>query len=264
MSPVLHHTRASCAAQRSAEESYGGAGTFPSRSTEVYAAQGSRARSGPIPGRPPVLRRGAQSRRASPVRKIALLGLVVAVAACSRSAVASSEAAAARDGGTSRQAVVDASLRFEDSQPTLEALGRHVLAALAREDEFALERVRLTEREHNEVVWPELPASAPHINYPVDYAWTNIENRNRRGVSRLLSIFANGDAEPRGVECRGGTEEFETFVVHTDCWVVFAAGASPERWEIQLFKDALERSGGYKIFRYYDEEPRPYRGPMGP
>lgn len=158
----------------------------------------------------------------------------------------------------------DTALRFENAQPTVEALGRHVLQAFARGDTAALNRVRLTEHEHNDAVWPELPASAPEVDFPVDYAWTNIQKRNRRSFARLLPVFADRRPTLQRVGCRGGTEAFETFVVHTDCWVVFAVDGSPELWEVQLFKDVLERGGGHKVFRYYDEEPRPYRGPAIP
>lgn len=47
-------------------------------------------------------------------------------------------------------------------------------------------------------------------------------------------------------------------MVLTDCFVVFTVDHGPELWEAQLFKDAVVRGGGHKIFRYYDEEPRPY------
>lgn len=151
-----------------------------------------------------------------------------------------------------------------DAQPTLDALGRHVLHALVRQDTSALERVRLTEREHNEEVWPELPASAPEVNFPIDYAWTNIQNRNRRSLGRILPLLADRTLGYQGVECRGETETFDTFVVHTDCYVIFSVDEGPLRWEIQAFKDAIERAGGYKIFRYYDQEPRRYRGPDRP
>lgn len=151
-------------------------------------------------------------------------------------------------------------LRFTDSAPSLDVLGRQVLAALTRRDLPALERLRLTEHEHNEVVWPELPASDPAVNFPLDYAWTNIENRNRKGLDRLLPYFAERQLGYLGVECRGTPQTFETFDVQTDCWLLFVVGDSPERWEVQAFKDVLRRGGGYKIFRYYDEEPRPYRG----
>lgn len=202
-------------------------------------------------------------RRRAWLGSIAVLCLSTLAAACGGSGAADAGTADVssrfQDAGAA-----DASLGLQDAQPTLQALGRHVLEALARGDTAALRRVRLTEREHNEVVWPELPASAPEINFPVDYAWQNIENRSRRGLSRLLPIFTERSVRFHGVECRGPTEALESFRVHTDCRVVFTAADALEPWEAQLFKDAMERGGGYKIFRYYDVEPRPYGGSPRP
>lgn len=152
---------------------------------------------------------------------------------------------------------------FEGSARSLDALGRSVLDALSRQDTAALERFRLDEHQHNGVVWPELPASAPEINFPVDYAWTNIQNRNRRGLARILGLYADRTLHLESVQCRGGTERFESFEVLKDCWVVFTADGSASVYEAQLFKDVLSRGGGLKIFRYYDEEPRQYRGGSG-
>jgi hypothetical protein len=131
-----------------------------------------------------------------------------------------------------------------------------VLSALVRGDLATLEGFRLTEHEHNDVVWPELPASAPEVNYPLDFAWQNIQMRNARGLERILPIYRDRDLGFQRVECRGETEHFETFRVLTDCWVVFAAGHRPALFEAQIFKDVLVRGGGLKIFRYYDGEPR--------
>lgn len=150
---------------------------------------------------------------------------------------------------------------FEGSAPSMRALGEQVLEALVAGDTASLEGVRLTEAEHNEEVWPELPASAPEINFPVDYAWQNIDNRNRRGLNRLLPIFAGQDVTFHDVECRGQTEGFESFVVETDCWLLFAR-EDEQIWEVQAFKDVLVRAGGRKIFRYYDEEPRQTSGQL--
>lgn len=220
MAPVLHQTRASCTALRTAEELRGGAGTS---------------------------RRGDRGRVRAFLVGLALL--VVGSAGCGPAETGSG--------------VEGPALRFAGSQPTMEALGRHVLQGLVRQDASTLEAVRLTEEEHNGVVWPELPASAPQINFPVDYAWTNIENRNRRALTRLFPIFADRTFGFQGVECRGPTETFETFSVRTDCYLLFVVDDKPERWEVQAFKDVLVRGGGYKVFRYYDEEPRRYRGATG-
>jgi hypothetical protein len=183
-------------------------------------------------------------------RGVAVLALAASLAAC---------------GGSSEASVpeADETLRLAGSASSLDELGESVLDALVRQDTTTLERFRLDERQHNEVVWPELPASAPEVNFPVDYAWTNIQNRNRRSLTRILGLFADRSPGLEAVECRGTTERFATFEVLTDCWVVFTADGSPGVWEAQLFKDVLIRGGSLKVFRYYDEAPRRYRGGSG-
>lgn len=144
---------------------------------------------------------------------------------------------------------------FPGSAPSLDALGRGVLRGFASSDTAALASYRLGEAEHNEIVFPELPAGRSEVGYPVDLAWQNIELRNGRSLGRQLPWFQGRDVEHLETVCRGQTEAFETFRVHTDCWVIFKE-ATYGRLEVQLFKDALERGGGWKLFRYYDELPR--------
>ncbi|MEM7418023.1 MAG: hypothetical protein AAF389_21215 [Gemmatimonadota bacterium] len=217
MFPVLPHTRASCAAQRSAEELCGDTGFSLTRGLRV-----------------------------------AITALfVVATAACGNTEASSADAPVLAE-------AVDLSLRFAGSAGSLDQLGSEVLRALTLKDEFALDRYRLSEAEHNEVIWPELPASAPEVNFPVDYAWENIQNRNQRAVARLGDVLTGPEVSFLRAECRGVPQLFETFRVETDCWVVYSKG-TPELWEIQAFKDVLVRGGGRKVFRYYDEEPRPHR-----
>lgn len=222
MFPALPHTRASCAAQRSAEELCGGTGLFFPRGLRV-----------------------------------AITGLLVMVTA------ACGDANAAPGADLSAPEPVDPTLRFDGSANSLSQLGEAVLEALVWQDEVALERFRLSETQHNDVLWPELPASAPEVNFPVDYAWENIQNRNERAVARLGDVLADRDLSFVRAECRGAPQAFETFEVDTDCWIVYAHGSSPELWEIQAFKDVVVRGGGRKVVRYYDEEPRPYHGSRG-
>ena len=146
-------------------------------------------------------------------------------------------------------------LAFPGASRSVEALARDALRGLASSDAALLDRLRLTESEHNGVVWPELPASAPEIGFPVDFAWRNIQLRNRSALERVGGWYRSNPVRHHATECRGATRKFATFRVHTDCWVLFLT-ARGELLEAQLFKDVLERDGGFKIFRYYDELPR--------
>lgn len=178
-------------------------------------------------------------------------------------AVAGSVLLAAGTSGCTDHEAEGAALRFPGSAPSVELLGEHVLRALERGDTAMLRTFRLTEAEHNEVVWPELPASRPEVNYPAEMAWANIELRDRSALARLRPGFEGRSATLRAVECRGSSQEFATFRVRTDCWIVFEIEGADGVWEAQLFKDVLERGGGYKIFRYYEEAPRRWGDPSG-
>lgn len=135
---------------------------------------------------------------------------------------------------------------------TLEELGRRALAGVVAGDTTSLERIRLNEYEHNEVIYPEFPATE---SFPVEMAWQNIELRNYRDLSRQLAWFAGEPVEYRETFCRGETQEYRSFVALTDCWIAFDhAEHGPLR--VQLFKDVVVRGGRHKLVRYYDGAPR--------
>ena len=141
--------------------------------------------------------------------------------------------------------------RLPGSVSSLDELATEVLAGLASADTSRLEALRLTEAEHNGWVYPELPAARPENNHPAELAWANIETRNAAALADLLPAFADRTLEHGGVECRGPTMPFESYVVYTDCWVrVWLDGGEPR--PVQLFKDVVDRDGELKIFRYYE------------
>lgn len=153
--------------------------------------------------------------------------------------------------GSCVDAPSDGGRRLPGSAGSLAELATTILAGLAAADTLGLEAVRLTEIEHNEMVWPELPAAAPEVNYPVDLAWRNILTRNRAALSDLFGVYRGRELQFVDAECRGPTEAFESFVVHTDCWVTLKRDgelAPPQ----QIFKDVLDWDGELKIFRYYE------------
>ncbi|MGH7541230.1 MAG: hypothetical protein ACRELC_09540 [Gemmatimonadota bacterium] len=141
--------------------------------------------------------------------------------------------------------------RLRGSAGSLHELSARVLAGLASADTARLRELRLTEGEHNDLVWPELPAGAPESGFPVDVAWTNISLRDARALARLLPLYAGHELALVEAECRGRTHAFESFRVHTDCRVTLERDGvrlAPQ----QLFKDVLVWDGEHKIFRYYE------------
>ena len=139
--------------------------------------------------------------------------------------------------------------RLPGSADSLDGLARSVVAGLAARDTARLQALRLTEFEHNELVWPKLPAARPEANFPVDFAWKNIQIRNRAALGRLLARYGGRPLELVGVKCDGETQRFDTFDVLTNCRVRFRDEFGT--YDRQLFKDVLVMDGEYKIFRYY-------------
>ncbi len=136
---------------------------------------------------------------------------------------------------------------------SLEQLAFETLEAITAVDRDRLDRLRLSEYQHNQLVWPQLPASEPEANYPVDFAWKNIELRNRRAVGRLLWDFGGHEMALLGVECRAEPEYFASFRVLKDCWVSFTLDREQTAPQ-QFFRYVLDWGGQFKVFRFYDPD----------
>lgn len=138
---------------------------------------------------------------------------------------------------------------------SLDALGRGALRAVARGDTAGLRRLRVSREEHRDVIWPELPESEPSLHVPWDFVWANLERRNSAALARILPRYDGWSVAYRGTDCPGDVHTFATFRVLTGCRVRVE---DPEGRSlvVPLFEDAVERGGGWKLFRYYDHRPR--------
>lgn len=143
--------------------------------------------------------------------------------------------------------------RITGGAPSLDALGQEAWTALVAGDTAGLRRLRLTEREHNELVWPELPASASEAGFPVDFAWQNIRTRNAAAVADLLAVFGGSGARLLDTRCAGSAESYATFRILRECGLVLEWEDGTER-RLEAFRHVLEMDGRYKIFRYYSDE----------
>jgi len=166
------------------------------------------------------------------------LAMIVAAGACERTPDASGDPA-------------PSSLELTGGAADFESLARIVVEAIGRTDTAALEALRLTEHEHNDLVFPRLPAGQPPQNFPVDIAWANIRTRNSVAVLRLFERYGGKRLAFETVECVGETQRFEGFEVATDCWTEFT-DSDGNRHTAQLFRHTLSAYGRYKLFRYYD------------
>lgn len=138
---------------------------------------------------------------------------------------------------------------FTGGAPSLEALAEGVVAALAAGDTAALASLRVTEFEHNRLLWPAFPAARQDPPFPVELAWENLEVRNAGALHRLRPRFAGRDVRLASVACPGGEERYAGFTVLHDCRLeVVEDGA--RRGVTQPFRSVVVRDGRYKLVRY--------------
>lgn len=142
--------------------------------------------------------------------------------------------------------------RLNGGVSSLHELGSAIVSALAAGDTVRLESYRLTQREHNEMLWIEMPAARQvGPGFPVDLAWENISIRNTAGLRRLLAAYGGQPLAFRGITCTG-EERHGPFAVLTDCRVTVAPpGGSVRR--LQMFRSVVSLDGVYKIIRYERE-----------
>lgn len=167
--------------------------------------------------------------------------------ACARALLFLGALAACANGTTT------AGPRLTHGTPTLHALGSAVWSAIAGRDTAALERLRLTEYEHNELVWPEQPAARePSAAASLDLWWENIQRRNRAAQADLLAAHGGSGLTLRAVECVGEPQYHETFTALTDCRLVLEGPTGPFR--VEAFRYVIRMDGVHKVVRYYGDE----------
>lgn len=136
---------------------------------------------------------------------------------------------------------------------SLGGLAVGILSALAANDSAALEAFRLTEAEHNEILWPEFPVARQQGHeFPVHLAWESIQLRNSAGINRLLAVYGGAEIRSGGVSCAGAADDFPSFTVLRDCRVTVVTPDGAAR-ELQMFRSVVVRDGRYKIVRYERE-----------
>lgn len=134
--------------------------------------------------------------------------------------------------------------RLTDGAPSLDALSRQFVAAVSARDTAAMHRLRVTARQHNELLWPELPAS--RLNMPVGFAWFNVNSRSVTGAAHVADRYGGSAYHVVRTDCRKGDTAYETFTVHGDCWVALRL-ENGQRLDAKLFGSVVEMDGRYKI-----------------
>ena len=168
---------------------------------------------------------------------IRLLGLALGIsllAACAEGGAAPAESSRAG---------------FTGGAASLEELAAGVVRGLVAGDTAALAGYRVTEHEHNRLLWPEFPIARQDPPFPVELAWENLEVRNAGGLDHLLPRFQGREVRIESVECPGGEEAYPGFTVLHDCRIGLVESGA-RRVVSQPFRSVVVRDGRFKIVRY--------------
>ncbi len=139
--------------------------------------------------------------------------------------------------------------RLFHAAASIEDLVRQVLAAVEAEDMQGLTDLRVTEREHNELLWPEFPARDHNVQ--LDFAWDMLDTRSHTNQGRAIGTWRGKGLEFVAVRFEREIERYRTFVAHRGT-VVTARTATGEEVEVRFIGSILELDGQFKAVSYKD------------
>jgi hypothetical protein len=137
--------------------------------------------------------------------------------------------------------------RFQGTFASPEALAEAFLLGLEARDRSRLEALALSPEEFRLEVFPEMPV---YGNVPPDFAWGQLEGRNRHGLATVLARQGGRPWELEGIDFPGGRTVYQTFTVHREPVLHLRGRATGERREMVLFGSLLEHEGRYKLFSF--------------
>jgi hypothetical protein len=139
--------------------------------------------------------------------------------------------------------------RLHHAARSPEELASRILAAVTASDHFALAELRVDEREHNELLWPEF--SAKDRNVPVDFAWQMLNSRSHTNAGRAIAAWGGKTLDLVAVNFERGVERYPTFALHRGT-VLTASTPAGELVELRFVGSLLELDGQWKALSFKD------------
>lgn len=137
--------------------------------------------------------------------------------------------------------------RLDGGFASIDSLVSEYVAAVNQGDTAKMHGLRVTEWEHNSLLWPEFPASRPEFNMPLEFAWFNLDKRSVRDAARVVNQYQNLEIRPLEATCRKEIQRYATFEVHGDCVVTVTDRFGVRHEDAKLFGSLVEMDGRFKI-----------------
>lgn len=128
-------------------------------------------------------------------------------------------------------------------------LANAVLAAVASNDRQTLDALALSGREFRERVWPELPASRPERNLPLEYVWSDLRQKSQGHLRQTLGQHGGRRYTLVDLKFLGETTSYSTFEVSRKA-ELRVRNEQGEEQVLRLFGSVLRSGSEYKIFSY--------------
>lgn len=135
------------------------------------------------------------------------------------------------------------------AQPSVDALGREVLAALAAGDRGRLNALALSETEFRVRIWPALPAARPERNLPFAYVWGDLRQKSDQRLGQTLAAHVGHRYVLTSVRFASPTTDFGAYRVHRDT-VLVVERADGRRHDLSVLGSMVELDGRWKVFSY--------------
>jgi hypothetical protein len=150
-------------------------------------------------------------------------------------------------GETVREAAPRRRLHHAARSP--EELVDRVLAAVEASDLATLTDLRVDEREHNELLWPEFPAR--NQNVQLAFAWANLNTRSHTNARRAISTWGGQELARTALRFERGIASYPTFELHNGT-AVDAQTPDGREVELRFLGSLLELDGQWKVLSYKD------------
>jgi len=130
-----------------------------------------------------------------------------------------------------------------------EVLVARMIAAVARSDTASLEPLAIDRAEFGYLYYPTTRTAQPPYELPPSLAWFQLQERNRRGVFRMLRDFGGRALVLRGLECASEPTIEGENRIWSGCRVSLTRDGE-EITPVKLFGAILERNGHFSFLSF--------------
>ncbi len=150
--------------------------------------------------------------------------------------------------------------QLTNTAPSIDEIGRTVLAALYENNFKKLDAMRITEKEFRELIFPGLPiGKIKQWQDQYDFVWGDVNTKSRYGLRTVLARYGGKKfhyvktifkKKVTTYETSGNTPfTKQTYKAHEDARII-AKDETGKEVELKLFGAIIEYRGAYKIMSF--------------